>query len=63
MWYLMAKKTLFINVSEEKHHELKVWCASHNTDLTKLTKEAIDFFISSKEAEVNGLGRKTEEAD
>lgn len=60
---MSKKKTLFINVSEEKHHELKMWCALHNTDLTKLTKEAIDFFISSKEAEVNGLGRATKETD
>lgn len=59
---MSKKKTLFINVSEEKHQELKMWCASHKTDLTKLVKESIDFYMSNRGEDI-GLGRETKETD
>lgn len=58
----MSKKTLFINVSEEKHQELKEYAVRNKTDLSKLVREAIDFYISNR-GDQDGLGRETKETD
>ena len=39
----MAKqKAIYIKITEEKHHELKVWCALHKTDISTLVRNALD---------------------
>ena len=54
----MARKGLYIKVSEEQHKKYKMYCAKNNTNLTKVVLEYLDSLVGGDNS---GLGRATKE--
>lgn len=56
----MARKGLYIKVTEEQHKKYKMYCAKNNTNLTKVVLEYLDSLVGG---DTDGLGRTTEKTD
>lgn len=56
----MARKGLYIKVTEEQHRKYKMYCAQNNTNLTKVVLEYLDGLVGGDK---NGLGGTTEKTD
>ena len=56
----MARKGLYIKVTEEQHKKYKMYCAKNNTNLTKVVLEYLDSLVGG---DTDGLGRTTKETD
>ena len=56
----MARKGLYIKVTEEQHKKYKMYCAQNNTNLTKVVLAYLDSLTGGDN---NGLGRTTEKTD
>lgn len=59
-WCKMARKGLYIKVTEEQHKKYKMYCAKNNTNLTKVVLEYLDGLVGG---DTDGLGRTTKETD